>query len=96
MSNDNIKFTSDLECFDKDELYDLCDMYDCRPSELEEEMYNQKLRWEGVEGIIDVSLYPESFSIKVTSKWLDNSIAVVHPNNPPPIISTFFIRWFIL
>ncbi len=53
-----------LECMSKDELLNMLEDYDCRPSELVDYFMRDQLWNYGVEGILDISLYPESFSIE--------------------------------
>lgn len=52
-----------LEGMNKDDLYCMLEDYDCRPSELVDYFIQDMLQNYGVEGILDVSLYPESFSV---------------------------------
>lgn len=52
-----------LDGCDREYLYDLCERFDCRPSELVDHYMRDQLEYFGVEGIVDISLYPESFSI---------------------------------
>ena len=52
-----------LDGLDRGSLYDLCKRFDCRPSELVDYFMHDQLENFGVEGIIDISLYPESFSV---------------------------------
>jgi hypothetical protein len=47
-----------IDGMDKESLYDLCERFDCRPSELVGEANHI-----GIEALVDISLYPESFSI---------------------------------
>ena len=53
-----------LECMSNGELFSMLEDYDCRPSELVDYFMRDQLRNFGVEGILDVSLYPESFFIE--------------------------------
>ena len=53
-----------LDGLDRGSLYDLCERFDCRPSELVDYFMRDQLENFGVEGILDISLYPESFSIE--------------------------------
>ena len=53
-----------LEGMNKDDLYCMLEDYDCRPSELVDYFIQDMLQNYGVEGILDVSLYPESFSVE--------------------------------
>jgi hypothetical protein len=43
---------------------EMLEAYDCRPSELVDYYMRDLLQNYGVDGILDISLYPESFSIK--------------------------------
>ena len=52
-----------LEGINKDDLFSMLEDYDCRPSELVDYFMHDQLENFGVEGIIDISLYPESFSV---------------------------------
>ena len=47
---------------DKESLYDMCERFDCKPSELVYELVKQTYMG-GIESLVDISLYPESFSI---------------------------------
>lgn len=51
-----------IDCGDKEFLYDLCERFDCKPSDLVDELVKQ-IYWGGIESLVDISLYPESFSI---------------------------------
>ena len=53
-----------LEGMSKDDLFSMLEDYDCRPSELVDYFMRDQLWNYGVEGILDISLYPESFSIE--------------------------------
>jgi hypothetical protein len=50
-----------IECSDKDWVLDRLESYDCKPSELAEYIFNDN--YSSIEELIDISLYPESFSI---------------------------------
>jgi hypothetical protein len=52
-----------LECYDPEAILELLERYNCTPSELEGEHYDYLITSYGVEGIADISLYPESYSI---------------------------------
>lgn len=56
---------STIDSYGDCDKYDLCEKYDCKPSELVDYYMN-----EGIENIVDISLYPESFTIK----GIDDSI----------------------
>jgi hypothetical protein len=43
--------------------YNLCETYDCEPSELVDNYMHEQLMTYGVEGLLDISLYSESFRI---------------------------------
>lgn len=47
---------------DKEFLYDLCERFDCKPSELADELVGEA-NYMGIESLVDISLYPESYSI---------------------------------
>ena len=47
---------------DKESLYDMCERFDCKPSELVYELVGEA-NYIGIESLVDISLYPESFSI---------------------------------
>lgn len=49
--------------YDCDYKLRLLQDYDCKYSELLDEHYSQIMRYDGVEGIMDISLYPESFQV---------------------------------
>ena len=53
------RVVNNLGCYDKSDLYDLCERYDCKPSELPTEMYADS----SIEDIIDISLYPDSIEV---------------------------------
>jgi hypothetical protein len=53
-----------LEGMNKDDLFSMLEDYDCRPSELVDYFIRDQLWNYGVEGILDISLYPESFSVE--------------------------------
>lgn len=51
-----------IDGMDKEFLYDLCERFDCKPSELVDELVKQTYM-EGIESLVDISLYPESYFI---------------------------------
>ena len=53
------RLENQLHFYDKSDLYDLCESYDCKPSELPTEMYADS----SIEDIIDISLYPNSVEV---------------------------------
>jgi len=53
-----------LDCMDVLSTLEMLEAYDCRPSELVDYYMRDQLQNYGVEGILDVSLYPESFSVE--------------------------------
>lgn len=55
---------NNIDCLDSGDKYDLCEEYDCKPSALVDVYMERQLSNYGVEGLIDISLYPESFSIE--------------------------------
>lgn len=48
-----------LNSFDKETLYDLCERYQCAPNDLVDNYID-----EGIDYVVDISLYPESYQIK--------------------------------
>ena len=52
-----------LECMSNDDILNMLEDYDCRPSELVDYYMRDRLQDCGVADILDVSLYPESFSV---------------------------------
>ena len=57
-------FEGYIEQLDESTVFDLLKQYDCPYSELEERVFNDSLYYDGVEGIMDISLYPENFTIE--------------------------------
>jgi hypothetical protein len=51
-----------IDGMDKESLYDLCERFDCKPSDLVEELVREA-NYIGIESLVDISLYPESYSI---------------------------------
>ena len=51
-----------IDCGDKEFLYDMCEGFDCKPSDLVDELVGEA-NYIGIEALVDISLYPESFSI---------------------------------
>lgn len=63
------RLENSLDDYDKSDLYDLCNEYDCSPSNLAEEMfYNSDL-----EDIIDISLYPNNIEIYGKEWYFESS-----------------------
>lgn len=59
------RVTSLLDCLDKGDLYGMCSNYDCTPDQLPEVYFDQIVRFGGgVEEILDISLYPESYTVQ--------------------------------
>ena len=58
------RVVNQLNFYDKSDLYDLCETYDCRPSELAEKIWADSY----IEDIIDISLYPDSIEVD-GSEW---------------------------
>jgi len=52
-----------IDGVDKEFLYDLCERFDCKPSELADELVDEA-NYIGIELLVDISLYPESYSIE--------------------------------
>lgn len=48
-----------IDSYDKETLYDLCERYQCAPNDLVDNYVD-----EGIDYVVDISLYPESFQIK--------------------------------
>jgi hypothetical protein len=59
-----------IESYDNNDKYILCESFDCRPCELLDEYLQSQLTCYGVEGLMDISLYPEFFRID----GIDNDI----------------------
>ena len=57
-----------LDCYDKEGKYDLCEQWDCKPSELLEEMIYRL----DIEELFDISLYPESIEINDTVVFFES------------------------
>ena len=55
--------------YDKGYLYDLCERFDCRPSELANELANE---CDDIRDAIDCSLYPECYSIDGTDWYFES------------------------
>ena len=53
------RVVDNLDCYDKSDLYDLCERYDCKPSGLAEKIWADSY----IEDIIDISLYPDSIEV---------------------------------
>ena len=51
-----------LYCGDKEFLYDMCERFDCRPSDLVDELVGEA-NYLGIEALVDVSLYTKSYRI---------------------------------
>lgn len=51
-----------IDGMDKEFLYDLCERFDCKPSDLVDELVGEA-NYIGIEALVDISLYPESYSI---------------------------------
>lgn len=47
---------------DREFLYDLCERFNCKPSDLVDELVGEA-NYLGIEALVDISLYPESYSI---------------------------------
>jgi len=47
---------------DREFLYGLCERFDCKPSDLVDELVDEA-NYLGIEELVDISLYPESYSI---------------------------------
>ena len=65
------RFTSLMEDLPKEDLYDLCVQYDCKPSNLIDEMF----AYASVEDIIDISIFPEEVEIN-NDTWVFESSGV--------------------
>ena len=53
------RVVDNLDCYDKSDLYDLCERYDCKPSGLAEKFWADSY----IEDIIDISLYPNCIEV---------------------------------
>ena len=58
-----------IDGFGKDELYDMCERFDCRPSELHIELANECC---DVRDALDCSLYPECYDIDDESWYFES------------------------
>ena len=58
------RFRGKVDSFDKVDRYDLCERFDCKPSELEDVMFWDIYNYGTVEDIVDITLYPESYYIE--------------------------------
>ena len=48
---------------DKESLYDMCERFDCKPSDLVDELVGEA-NYIGIWSLVDISLYPECYSIE--------------------------------
>ena len=53
------RLENSLSIYDKSDLYDLCDTYDCSPNQLADCMYTNST----IEDIVDISLYPNCIEV---------------------------------
>lgn len=51
-----------LEGCDKESLYDMCEIFNCKPSDLVDELVGET-NYMGIWSLVDISLYPESYLI---------------------------------
>lgn len=58
------RFSGEMDCYDKVDKYDLCERFNCRPSELEDVMFGDIYHSGTIEDIVDISLYPECYYIE--------------------------------
>ena len=63
------RLENQLHFYDKSDLYDLCETYDCRPSELAEKIWADSY----IEDIIDISLYPDSIEVDGSEWYFESS-----------------------
>ena len=63
------RVVNNLGCYDKSDLYNLCETYDCRPSELAEKIWADSY----IEDIIDISLYPNSVEVDGNEWYFESS-----------------------
>lgn len=63
------RVVDNLDCYDKSDLYDLCERYDCKPSELAEKFWADSY----IEDIIDISLYPDSIEVDGNEWYFESS-----------------------
>jgi hypothetical protein len=68
------RMKSRLDCYDKSDLYDLCESYDCKPSDLATEMR----AYLSIEEIIDISLYPNSIEVNGNEWYFESSCCGQH------------------
>ena len=64
-------FSSLMEDLPKEELYNLCEQYNCSPSNLIDELFY----YSNVEDILDISLFPEQIEIN-NDTWMFESAGV--------------------
>lgn len=64
-----------IDGMDKDYLYDLCDRFDCRPSELPKELANECY---DVRDALDCSLYSECYEVNGESWYFESSSCGQH------------------
>lgn len=55
------RMENQLDCLSREELFDICERYDCRPSEILENVVDDVYN---VEDVLDISLYPESYRVE--------------------------------
>ena len=65
------RFSSIMEDLPKEELYNLCEQYNCSPSNLIDELFY----YSSVEDILDISLFPEQVEINNGDTWVFESAA---------------------
>ena len=68
------RLKDNLDCYDKDYLYCLCDRYNCSSSQLVKHMYYDSM----VEEIIDISLYPNSIRVNGNDWYFESSACGQH------------------
>lgn len=62
-------FEGYVECLDKESKYDMCEKFDCKPSELVKELADECL---DVRDVLDCSLYPKCFDIDGESWYFES------------------------
>ena len=58
-----------IDGFGKDELYDMCERFDCRPSELHKELADECY---DIRDAMDCSLYPECYDVNGESWYFES------------------------
>lgn len=85
-----------LDGYDKSTLYELCERNDCKPSELPGLIASM----DGIEGVYDISLYPESFMLAGREFYFESGSCGQHDVREqrefdPEEDEDENIRWFV-